>query len=141
MAPDRLVRFGVSVEKKLFDEFEQVIQKKGYTNRSEAIRDLMRDFLLREQLSRPGDSEEVIGTISLVYNHRVRDLTDRLTDLQHEYHGNIISNLHVHLDYEKCLEVLVAKGKFPTLREISGRLISIKGVLTGKLFTSEIIKK
>lgn len=138
MSAENLVRFGVSVDKELFTEFERVITEKGYTNRSEAIRDLMRDFLLAEKLNQRGN-DEVVGTITLIYNHHVRDLSDRLTALQHEYYRVIISSLHVHLDHEKCLEVLVVRGDFKTVQLISGRLLSIKGVLSGKLITSGVL--
>ncbi|HEY8465134.1 MAG TPA: nickel-responsive transcriptional regulator NikR [Bacillota bacterium] len=126
-----LQRFGVSVETTLLKQFDRVIEAKGYTNRSEAIRDLMRDFLIGEEW-RSG-SGTAVGTITLVYNHQQRELTDKLTDLQHHFHEQIISVLHVHLDAHNCLEVLVVKGEKPAIQMIADRLVSTKGVKHCKL--------
>ena len=134
MSDQNLIRFGVSVERDLFQEFEDRITAKGYTNRSEAIRDLMRDFLLEERLTQ-NEEEQVVGTITIIYNHQIRDLSDRLTEIQHDYHHGIISTLHVHLDALYCLEVLVIRGKLTEVQLMAGKMLSMKGVLHGKLFT------
>ncbi len=134
MSDQNLIRFGVSVERDLFQEFEDRITAKGYTNRSEAIRDLMRDFLLEERLTQ-NEEEQVVGTITIIYNHQIRDLSDRLTEIQHDYHHGIISTLHVHLDALYCLEVLVVRGKLTEVQLMAGKMLSMKGVLHGKLFT------
>lgn len=126
-----LQRFGVSIDSKLLEEYDQLIGSKGYTNRSEAIRDLIRDYLIEEQWSSGG--AVVVGTVTLVFNHHLRELTDRLTDLQHEYHDRIVSVLHVHLDAHNCLEVMVIKGKPSEIQTIAGRLSSNKGVKHCKL--------
>lgn len=126
----KLERFGISIPKDLLKRFDQAISKKGYPCRSEAIRDLMRDNLVGEAIQK---DKEVIGTLTIVYNHEVRDLADKLTDLQHHHYKNIISTTHIHLDKHNCLEVLVVKGKSQKVKEIADRLISTKGVKHGKL--------
>jgi CopG family nickel-responsive transcriptional regulator len=124
-------RFGVSMAPDLLKRFDEVIAARGYTNRSEAIRDIVRDYLVDHQWG-AGD-DEVIGTITIVYNHHQPDLTEQLTELQHHHHSAIISTLHVHLDAHHCLEVLVVRGPAAAVRQIADRLISTRGVKHGKL--------
>jgi CopG family nickel-responsive transcriptional regulator len=124
-----VTRFGVSLDQTLLAQFNRVIARKGYTNRSEAIRDLIRDSLVREQWEL--GSDEVVGTLTLVYNHEVRDLSDKLTDLQHAHYRAIVSTLHVHLDAHHCLEVLVLRGKAKELKSVADRLIGTRGVKHG----------
>lgn len=126
-----LVRFGVSMNPELLRRFDEVISRKGYTNRSEALRDIIRNVLVEEEW-RSGDNE-VAGTITLVYDHHVTGLASVLNELQHEYHLAIVSTLHVHLDHDNCLEVLVLRCKSSEARRIADRLISVKGVKHGKL--------
>ncbi|MFA4828728.1 MAG: nickel-responsive transcriptional regulator NikR [Thermodesulfovibrionales bacterium] len=126
-----ITRFGISLEKALIERFDSLIRKKGYANRSEAIRDLIRDSLVMEEWE--AGNVETVGTITLVYSHHTRELADTLTDLQHHYHTAIISAMHIHLDEHNCLEVLVVKGKGKDIRKISDRLIGTKGVKHGKL--------
>ncbi|MGI6035033.1 MAG: nickel-responsive transcriptional regulator NikR [Limnochordia bacterium] len=127
----RLVRFGVSMHPRLLDRFDRVIANKGYENRSEAIRDLIRDYLVQTDWEE--DEREVAGTITLIYNHHVRGLTDVLIDLQHEHYCHILCSSHVHLDQHNCLEVLVVKGPAGKIKTIADRLISVKGVVHGSL--------
>ena len=124
-----VTRFGVSLDESLLAKFDRVIGRKGYTNRSEAIRDLIRDSLVREQWEL--GTEQAVGTITLVYSHDVPDLADRLTDLQHAHYRSIISALHVHLDPHHCLEVLILRGKAKDLKAIADRLIGTRGVKHG----------
>ena len=126
-----ITRFGISLEKALIERFDSLIRKKGYANRSEAIRDLIRDSLVMEEWE--AGNVETVGTITLVYSHHTRELADTLTDLQHHYHTAIISAMHIHLDEHNCLEVLVVKGKGKDIRKISDKLIGTKGVKHGKL--------
>ena len=126
-----VVRFGVSIENKLMKKFDDLIGRKGYAARSEALRDLIRDRLVEEEWE-SGD-QETVGTITLVYNHHTRELDHALTDLQHRSFHQIISALHVHLDAHNCLEVLVVKGKSRDIRKIADSLIGTKGVKHGKL--------
>jgi CopG family nickel-responsive transcriptional regulator len=126
----KLVRFGVSLDHHLLDDFDRAIARKKYTNRSEALRDLIRDHLVGQQWS---DDKETVGSITFVYNHHIRDLTNKLTDLQHRAEHLILSGMHVHLDHDHCLEVLVVRGKGSDLRRLADVLIGTKGVKHGKL--------
>jgi CopG family nickel-responsive transcriptional regulator len=124
-----VTRFGVSLDEKLLRQFDRLIVRKGYANRSEAIRDLIREALVREQWEL--GAEDAVGTITLVYDHDTRDLSDKLTDLQHAHYELIVSTLHVHLDPHHCLEVLVLRGTARSLKEIADRLIGTRGVKHG----------
>jgi len=124
-----VTRFGVSLDESILTRFDRLIARKGYANRSEAIRDLIREAFVREQWE--SGTGEAVGTITLVYNHDTRDLADRLTDLQHAHFGSIVSTLHIHLDAHHCLEVLVLRGKAAELRKIADRLIGTRGVKHG----------
>lgn len=128
--PD-LIRFGISMEKKLLDRLDKEIVKRGFTNRSEAIRDLIRNQLVEVDWSR--DEEEVAGTITIIYNHHVRGLSDLLLEVQHKHHDLIVSVMHVHLEHEHCLEVMVIKGPAGEAKQLANRLIGVKGVKHGKL--------
>ena len=125
-----LMRFGVSISSGLLDKFDELIEAKGYVNRSEAIRDLIRDYLVEHEWEKDA---ETMGSVTLVYDHHVRELTESLTALQHEFHSSIISSMHVHVDEHNCLEVIVIRGKGSKVKEIADRLISTKGVKHGKL--------
>jgi len=125
------IRFGISIDAKLLDNFDRLIERKGYVNRSEALRDLIRASLIEVKWEE--GEEEMVGTVTLVYNHHVRDLSDKLTEHQHSYHHQIISALHVHLDAHNCLEVLVVRGKAKEIKKIADELIGVKGVKHGKL--------
>lgn len=125
------IRFGISLEDVLLERFDGLIEKKGYHNRSEAIRDLIRDSLVTEEWA--SSVAETVGTITIVYSHETRELTDTLTDLQHRYHDSIISAMHIHLDAHNCLEVIIVKGKAKDIKTIADRLIGTKGVKHGKL--------
>ena len=125
-----LVRFGVSIDDELLERFDRQITQKGYTNRSEAIRDLIRDDLVTEEWNR---NEETVGTITIVYDHHTRELSETLTHLQHSFEGRIMSVLHVHLDHHNCLEVLVVGGRSQRLKAFADRLVGTRGVKHGKL--------
>ena len=126
-----LSRIGVAIDSGLLKKFDDLIAARGYTNRSEAFRDLIRDELVGEASEVP--DAEVVGTLTLVYNHHVRLLSDKLTDLQHEHFDHILSTLHVHLDHDNCLEVLIIRGKAQRVKQIASALISTKGVKHGRL--------
>ncbi len=125
-----LLRFGVSIEGELLERFDEQIKQKGYTNRSEAIRDLIRDRIVEEEWN--GD-EETVGTITIVYDHHTRELMGHLTHLQHSFEGEIKSVLHIHLDHHNCLEVLVVQGKGHLLKSFADKLASTRGVKHGTL--------
>ena len=125
----KLVRFGVSLDHHLLDDFDRLISGKNYTNRSEALRDLIRDTLVGQQWD---DNRETVGTITIVYDHHVRDLTEKLTDIQHRHHELVLSAMHVHLDHHHCLEVLIVRGRGREIRKVADTLIGTKGVKHGK---------
>lgn len=126
-----LSRIGVAIDSELLDKFDRLIGQRGYTNRSEAFRDLIRDELVERAWESPDSA--VVGTVTLVYDHHVRLLSEKLTDLQHDHHKSILSTLHVHLDHDNCLEVLVVRGKSAVVRRIADALLSTKGVKHGRL--------
>jgi CopG family transcriptional regulator, nickel-responsive regulator len=126
-----ITRFGISMDGKLLDRFDGFISEHGYSNRSEAIRDLVRDRLIQEEWKE--EAGETVGTITLIYDHHYRELTERLTEEQHHHHEMILSTLHVHLDAHRCLEVLAVRGPARELKTLSDKLISAKGVKHGKL--------
>ncbi len=129
-----LVRFGVSIPDDLLDKFDVLIAEKGYTNRSEAIRDLIRDRLVEDEWS--ASEHEVVGTVTVVYNHEQSDLAQKLTQIQHRQHELVISSLHVHLDQHNCLEVLVLRGRSDDVKKVGQLLISTRGVKHGKITTT-----
>lgn len=131
---EALQRFGVSMDEELLKKFDTMISGRGYSTRSEAFRDMVRESL-EEEVLMDGDAEAV-GTISLVYNHHARNLNAKLTAAQHQALDLISSNLHIHLDEERCLEVLVVRGAYHRVRELADNLISIKGVKHGKFVTT-----
>jgi CopG family nickel-responsive transcriptional regulator len=126
-----LSRIGVAIDSELLDKFDGLIAQRGYTNRSEAFRDLIRDELVEQTWESP--ESHVVGTVTLVYDHHVRLLSEKLTSIQHDHHHSILSTLHVHLDHDHCLEVLVVRGKSAEVRKVADTLISTKGVKHGRL--------
>ena len=130
-----VVRFGISMDDRLLEKFDRLIESKGYSNRSEAVRDLIRNALVDDQWAK-NDREEMVGAVSLVYDHHTRDLADKLTEHQHSHHKEIVSALHVHLDAHHCLEVVVLKGKAKNIKRLAEELIGTKGVKHGKLMTT-----
>lgn len=125
-----LVRFGVSLEKTLLDRFDVLIREKQYTNRSEALRDLIRRELVQREWREGG---EVAGAITLIYDHHKRDVLAKLTDTQHEFQEVIISTQHIHLDHHNCLEIVAARGKAEEVQKLADALTSVKGVRHGSL--------
>ncbi len=128
------VRFGISLSQQLLDQFDQHIKKKNYTNRSEAIRDLIREELVRSEWE--ADDTDCVGTISIVYNHHTGELVKKLLDLQHDYGKLIISTTHIHMDHDNCLEVIVVSGKGRELKQLRNKLKSIRGVTHVRLSSS-----
>jgi CopG family nickel-responsive transcriptional regulator len=120
-----LVRFGISLEKPLLDRFDVLIRGKQYTNRSEALRDLIRKELVQKEWKSGSD---VVGTITLIYDHHKRDVLIRVMDMQHDFQEAIISTQHIHLDHHNCLEIVAAHGKAEEVQKLADALKSIKGV-------------
>lgn len=125
------MRFTVSVPRDLAKQLDQMTREKGYGNRSMAVADLIRAGLV-EHRQRLGN-QEIVGTITLVYDHHKPHVQAALTDIQHDHHEVIISTLHVHLDHHNCLEVLVVRGQAGPIKKIADELLSAKGVKHGKL--------
>lgn len=127
---NELIRFGVSLDKKLLSKFDELISSEGYPSRSEAIRDLIRERFVKEEWE---EGSVVAGTITLVFDHHQRDLQAKLTDISHDYHHQIISSQHIHLDHDNCLEIIVVKGNAKDIKELADKLKSTRGVKLGKL--------
>ncbi len=125
-----LVRFGVSLEKGLLEKFNRLIRERNYTNRSEALRDLIRQELVKKEWF---EGKEIAGTITLIYNHHKRELLNKITDIQHDFQKVIISMQHIHLDYNNCLEIIAIKGTPKEAQKLVATLKSIKGVKHGTL--------
>jgi CopG family nickel-responsive transcriptional regulator len=125
-----LARTGVSLEEDLLKEFDRLITKRGYQNRSEAFRDLIREALLSETVD---SNKPVVGTLTLVYDHHVPNLSEKLTEAQHSVGAMVLAATHVHLDHHYCLEVIIMKGKSKELQEVADRLLALRGVELGKL--------
>jgi len=126
---DDLVRFGVAMEQSLLTDFDAIVEARGVT-RSEALRDLVRAEIVR---SRAEKSVPVVGTLTLVYDHHVRELTERLTEFQHRLGDQVRATLHIHLDEDRCLEVIVLRGRSDDLQSVAERLLATRGVTHGRL--------
>lgn len=125
-------RMTISLDAELATQFDRLMRSRGYRNRSEAIRDLIRERLESERLDQPGGM--CVGTLSYVYAHRERELSRRLTDEQHRHHDLAVSTLHVHLDHDHCLETVVLNGATQRVREFAESVIAQPGVRHGKLY-------
>lgn len=132
---EEIKRFGVSMEAGLLERFDEHIRAHSYTNRSEAIRDLVRRALVEEEWAL---DRETVGAITIVYNHEIPDLTKKLNRLQHDFPGQVMASLHVHLDHHNCMEVIVARGKAHQIKTLADRLIAYRGVLHGTLTGSTV---
>ncbi len=127
----QLSRIGVAIDSDLLDKFDKYIADRGYPTRSESFRDLIREKLVEQAWAAP--NREVVGTVTLVYDHHVRLLNEKLTDIQHDAYHSILSTMHVHLDHDNCLEVIIVRGKAKEVRRIADALITMKGVKHGNL--------
>jgi len=125
-----LARIGVSLETDLLVQFDGLIKQKGYDNRSEAIRDLIRDQLLGVQIDQ---NRVVVGTLTIVYDHHRPNLTEKLVEAQHQLGEKVLSSMHVHLDHHNCLEVIVIKGRSREIRHFGNGILSLRGVNHGQL--------
>ena len=127
----KLVRYGISLPENLSERFDKLLRRKQYNNRSEAIRDLIRNSLIEEEIE---EGVSVIGVLNLLYNHHKRELQDKLTILQHDNHEKIISTTHVHLDHDNCLEVILLNGISNEIKGLAEKMIAVKGIHHGKFF-------
>lgn len=131
----KLVRFGVAMDGELLGKFDELVARRGSgANRSEAVRDLVREALVDEQWEAP--EVEIVGTITMVFDHHANDLAEKLDSLQHAHHEKVVSSMHVHLDAHNCLEVIVVRGPSGEIRTIAEALLGTKGVKHGKLVTT-----
>ena len=128
---EELSRIGIALDSDLLDRFDRSIEKSGYTNRSEAFRDLIRDRLVRERTAAPDAT--VVGSVTLIYNHHASGISEKLTEVQHEHHDLVVSTTHAHLDHDSCLEVLIVHGKAGRVERFADLLIGLKGVQHGRL--------
>ncbi|MGA3082632.1 MAG: nickel-responsive transcriptional regulator NikR [Terracidiphilus sp.] len=126
-----LSRIGIALDSDLLKRFDLSIEQRGYTNRSEAFRDLIRDRLVTEQTAAPRSI--VVGTVTLIYDHHASGISEKLTELQHAHHELVVSTSHAHLDHDSCLEVLIVHGKSAKVAQFADRLIGLKGVEHGRL--------
>ena len=126
-----LSRIGIALDSGLLERFDRSITKRGYTNRSEAFRDLIRDRLVQERTA--ASDATVVGTVTLIFDHHAHGITEKLTEVQHEHHDLVVSTSHAHLDHDACLEVLIVHGKSAQVEQFADRLIGLKGVQHGRL--------
>lgn len=125
------IRFGVSLDSELLERFDKLCEERCYQTRSEAIRDLIRKELVHKEWE--DENREVTGTLTLIYDHHVSDLSQKMTEIQHKSLDVIITSLHVHIDHHNCMEVLILRGPVKRIKEVSQRLQSTKGVKYGSL--------
>jgi len=128
---EKITRFGVSIEPDLIVKFDKQIKKKGYTNRSEAIRDLIRKEIIKEKQTDP--EMQSIGTLTIVYDHHTGNLTERLLALQHDHTSEILTTTHIHIDHHNCLEVLILKGKIGRIQKLADQIKALRGIKHGEL--------
>ena len=126
-----LSRIGIALDSELLKRFDRSIQQRGYTNRSEAFRDLIRDRLVTEQTASP--EAIVVGTVTLIFDHHAHGVTEKLTEAQHAHHELVVSTSHAHLDHDSCLEVLIVHGQSAQVAQFADMLIGLKGVQHGRL--------
>jgi len=140
MAEQEIIRFGVSIGSTLLEKFDDLIEEKGYTNRSEAIRDLIRNKIVEAGWEQASDGHYSIGTVTIVYDHHTREIGDRLTEISHNSNDLIISSTHVHLTHSYCLEVILVKGCGRKIRAFADNLLSVRGVKHGKLVITGMVE-
>ena len=127
-----LMRFSVAMPEDLLVEFDRYVARRGLAkNRSEVVRDLVREALDESALAQPGT--EAVGTLTIAFNHHASDLQEKLDHIQHDHFDSIVSSMHVHLDAHNCLEVIVLRGEVTDIQHISDLILGTKGVKTGKL--------
>lgn len=133
----QVARFTISIEPSLLDEFDAYCKDRRFASRSDGMRQILRETFTRRRVENPGDGEAV-GTLTLVYDHHHGHLTDRLVKLQHDHSEQVISTLHVHLDHDQCLEVVVLRGTVGNLAELADQLRGLKGIHQGELVIARV---
>ncbi len=130
----QLTRFGVSIEDELLAKFDELIAGRGYENRSEALRDLIRKALVEAQVDKTKNDVEVVGSLTFVYDHHAHDLMQQMAEVQHDHHDLVVSVIHVHIDHHNCLETAMLRGKASRVRALADSILKLKGVKHGNLF-------
>jgi CopG family nickel-responsive transcriptional regulator len=125
-------RISISLPTKLLNEFDEIIAERGYASRSEAIRDAIRDYIIKHKWIHSLEGERA-GTINVIYDHHMSDVTEKLTEIQHDYAEIIVATLHVHLDHDHCMEVILVRGDAKQIKELTDKLTAQKGVKQVKL--------
>lgn len=128
-----LVRFGVSIDQDLLENYDRLIAERGYATRSEALRDLIREALIQQKIETQTEIN-ALGSLTLVYDHHARNLAQEMGAIQHDFHNNILSVMHLHVSHDDCLEIIALRGVISEIAELSNRLLSLKGIKNGKLF-------
>lgn len=134
----KLIRFGVSMDKDLIGRFDSLIEGEGYMNRSEAIRDLIRERLVEEEWR---EEDEVCGGILLVYDHHRHHLTEKITEIQHHFYKLVISTQHIHMDHDNCMEVISIRGKAKEIRDFFNKLRATTGIKQCDIIKASVGKK
>ncbi|MEJ7622861.1 MAG: nickel-responsive transcriptional regulator NikR [Pyrinomonadaceae bacterium] len=129
-----LNRFGVSIDESLLISFDRLITGQGYGNRSEAIRDLIRDALIKSKVEDVSDTSDIIGSLTLVYDHHASGLLEEMTQIQHKFHSHILSVMHLHVSHDDCLEIIALRGQVKETVDLANSLLALKGIKNGKLF-------
>lgn len=128
-----LIRFGISIEQDLSEKFDRFVGERDYATRSEAIRDLIRDALIQQKIELD-PTAAALGSLTLIYDHHARNLTQEMGAIQHRFHSLVISVMHLHVNHDDCMEVIALRGKVSQIVELSNALLSLKGIKNGKLF-------
>ena len=139
-----IIRFGVSIEQNLLENFDRLIDERGYATRSEALRDLIRETLIQQKIE-VETNMQALGSLTLVYDHHARNLASEMGEIQHDFHQTILSVMHLHVSHDDCMEIIALRGIVSEIAELANRLLSLKGIKNGKLFltlpSSDIISK
>lgn len=128
-----VIRFGVSIDESLLQNYDQFIADRGYATRSEALRDLIRDALIQQRIEAESDVR-ALGSLTLVYDHHARNLLQEMAEIQHKFHSLILSVMHLHVSHDDCMEVVALSGAVSDIIKLSNNLLSLKGIKNGKLF-------
>lgn len=128
-----LIRFGVSIDADLLENFDRLIAEKNYANRSEALRDMIRDALIQQKIESQSDVQS-LGSLTLIYDHHAKNLSNEMGEIQHKFYQNILSVNHIHVSHDDCMEIIALKGVVADIVELSNSLLSLKGIKHGKLF-------
>lgn len=127
------MRFGVSIDRDLLENYDDLIGERGYATRSEALRDLIREALIQQKIEMQTKTR-ALGSLTLVYDHHARNLVQEMGEIQHDYHENILSVMHLHVNHDDCMEIIALCGVVSKIVELANRLLSLKGIKNGKLF-------